>query len=80
MKKLIFVLCLGVMSMISCADMLVQCPNELACDYYDVCCPVGHPYACGGLCWTSELAAASGCKYWNGATWYLPIVDHCYAE
>ena len=54
MKKLIFVLCLGVMSMISCADMFVQCPDELACDYYDVCCPVGHPYACGGLCWTSE--------------------------
>jgi len=80
MKKLIFVLCLGVMSMISCADMFVQCPNELACDYYDVCCTVGHPYACGGLCWTSELAAASGCAYNDGYFWHFPKVDHCYAE
>jgi len=66
---------------ISCADdLFVSCPNELACDYYDVCCPVGHPYACGGLCWTSELAAASGCAYYDGYFWHFPKVDHCYAE
>jgi hypothetical protein len=74
MKKLIFVLCLGVMSMISCADMFVECPNQLYCNDVDVCCPVGYSYACGGLCYTNPVDAYNDC----GKLGYY--VDHCYAE
>jgi hypothetical protein len=75
MKKLIFVLFVLVSSLfIGCADLFVQCPNERYCDNYDSCCPVSYPYACGGLCYTTEAAAILDCGRFGN------YVDDCYVE
>ena len=61
MKKLIFVLCLGVMSMFSGCLGVMHCPNGAWCARNDFCCPDGYPYTCNDRCWSSWANAALAC-------------------
>ena len=61
MKKLIFVLCLGVMSMFSGCLGVMHCPNGAWCARNDFCCPDGYPYTCNDRCWSSWANAAWAC-------------------
>ena len=60
----------------SCIDdrMFQNCPNELYCPDHQVCCPVGYPVACGGLCYTNAASAWLDCGRFGWS------VESCYAE